>query len=499
MKRKGPRGESKPGQTPGDDRSGSGDRVEYGGAPRAESRPDAYDRPKTSELILPGGKVDKRALYRAAEEELRAKREAHADPGSAIVDEDYLGDAGDDASGATAGVEAGAGDEEAGDEEIAPQRVRFKLKRDLNKRLDKYLVDRITFMSRAKLQAVIEAGGVTVNGREAKSSTMLREGSLVEVLIPPPPSAVVQPEAIPLDVMFEDEHLIVVNKSPDIIVHPARSHNRGTMINALAHHFAHGQGAVGGGGKLSDVGKELARPGVIHRLDRQTSGVIVFAKTEQAHWQVARQFELRSVDKRYVAVVHGRLERSATTFDEPMGPSISREKGHREKQIVRHDPGGKPAITIARVLGYYTIPSTNERDRARHDSTNAPDGRMWATLLEIELKTGRTHQIRVHCAHHGHPLLGDDMYGGVLMPPDKDAASGGVATRGGGIWPGIGRVALHAAMLKIRHPTTNAPLRFVAPLAPDLRALLSAMRHLPGAEEPADVPGRVLTIGGLLA
>ncbi len=496
MKRKGPRREGKPVQTPGDDRSGAGDRVEPVDAPRGETRGEAYDRPKTSELILPGGKVDKRALYRAAEEELRAKREAHADPGKAIVDEDYLGDASDvaggDASERGAGAAVGGGaDEEAGDDEIAPQRVRFKLKRDLNKRLDRYLVDRITFMSRAKLQAVIEAGGVTVNGREAKSSTMLREGSLVEVLIPPPPSAVVQPEAIPLDVMFEDEHLIVVNKSPDIIVHPARSHNKGTMINALAHHFAHGQGAAAGG-KLSDVGKELARPGVIHRLDRQTSGAIVFAKTEQAHWQVARQFELRSTDKRYVAVVHGRVERLATTFDEPMGPSISREKGHREKQIVRHDPGGKPAITIARVLGYFTIPATTERDRARFDSTGAPDGRMWATLLEIELKTGRTHQIRVHCAHHGHPLLGDDMYGGVLM-----AGDGGTA--GGGGWPGIGRVALHAAMLKIRHPTTNAPLRFVAPLAPDLRSLLSAMRGLPGAEEPADVPGRVLTIDGLLA
>ncbi len=458
-----------------------------------------FDRPRTSGLILPGGKVDKRALYRAAEEELRAKREAHADPGKAITDEDYVADT--DADGGVASDVAGAVDSdvivaedgESGDEEIAPQRVRFKLKRDLNKRLDKYLVDRITFMSRAKLQAVIEAGGVTVNGREAKSSTMLREGNLVEVLIPPPPSAVVQPEAIPLDVMFEDEHMIVVNKSPDIIVHPARSHNKGTMINALAYHFAHGQGA-GRGGKLSEVGKELARPGVIHRLDRQTSGAIVFAKTEQAHWQVARQFELRSVDKRYVAVAHGRVERLQTTFDEPMGPAISREKGHREKQIIRHDGGGKPAITIARVLGYFTVPATEQRDRARLDSGGelhpAPPGRMWVTLLEIELKTGRTHQIRVHCAHHGHPLVGDDLYGGVLL----EAGAGG-----DGVWPGMGRVALHAALLRFRHPTTNEGLRFVAALAPDLREFVRAMRAAPEGQEPAEIGGRVLTIDGLLS
>ncbi len=452
-----------------------------------------FDRPRTSDLILPGGMVDKRALYRAAEEELRVKRDAHADPGKAITDEDYVDEGSGLASGEVVagglGVAGGVEDVETGEEEIAPQRVRFKLKRDLNKRLDRYLVDRITFMSRAKLQAVIEAGGVTVNGREAKSSTMLREGNLVEVLIPPPPSAVVRPEAIALDVMYEDEQVIVVNKSPDIIVHPARAHNTGTMINALAYHFAHGQGAIGGG-KLSDVGKELARPGVIHRLDRQTSGAIVFAKTEQSHWQVARQFELRSVDKRYVAVAHGRVGRLQTTFDEPMGPAISREKGHREKQIIRHDGGGKPAITIARVLGYFTIPATDQRDRARLDSRDAPAGRMWATLLEIELKTGRTHQIRVHCAHHGHPLIADEVYGGVVLEP-----SGG----GADAWPGMGRVALHAALLRFRHPTTNEGLRFVAPLAPDLREFVRAMRASPGGEEPAEVAGRVLTLDGLLA
>ncbi len=461
----------------------------------------AYDRPKTSKLVTKGGKVDRSAIFYAAqaEAEARALREAQSNPKSAITDEDLL-----DAMPTT---EGGFSDEdpeaEDGDAPLpacggvssasasaAAQKVTFKLKRDLDKRLDKYLVDRITFMSRAKLQALIDEGGVKVNGRLGKASTKLRQNDLVEVMIPPPPAPDAVPEDIPLNVMFEDEHLIVINKSPDIIVHPARSHNRGTMINALAFHFRERSSL---GGSLSGVGKEFARPGVVHRLDRQTSGVIVFAKSEQAHWKIAQQFENRTTDKRYVAFVHGHVERDAEQIDLPLGPSPSREKGHREKQVVRHDHLGKPALTVYRVLGRYAVPSESAMDRARKDALSPqidPDAsHMGVSVVEVELKTGRTHQIRVHMASLGHPLLADDLYGGALLP-----------TRESLNWPGLNRVGLHAAMLTFRHPITSQPLRFVAPLPTDLREALQAMRNGPVKLEPEQpMAGTVLSLDSLLS
>lgn len=458
----------------------------------------AYDRPKTSKLVTKGGKVDRSAIFYAAqaEAEARALREAQSNPKAAITDDDLL-----DVPPPTDAVlndedpEAEDGDaplppNATGTAPAAAQKVTFKLKRDLDKRLDKYLVDRITFMSRAKLQALIDDGGVKVNGRLGKASTKLRQNDLVEVMIPPPPAPDAVPEDIPLDVMFEDEHLIVINKSPDIIVHPARSHNRGTMINALAFHFRERSSL---GGSLSGVGKEFARPGVVHRLDRQTSGVIVFAKSEQAHWKIAQQFENRNTDKRYVAFVHGHVERDAEQIDLPLGPSPSREKGHREKQVVRHDHLGKPALTVYRVLGRYAVPSESAMDRARKDALSPqidPDAlHMGVSVVEIELKTGRTHQIRVHMASLGHPLLADDLYGGALLP-----------TREALNWPGLNRVGLHAAMLSFRHPITSQPLRFVAPLPTDLRQALAAMRAGPIKREP-DQPlaGTVLSLDSLLA
>ena len=214
------------------------------------------DTPESSPLLGTGGKVDAASLRRAwdAHNALRAaaaeqaETESEADPDrptqAQVADDD------------------------------APNRVVFVLQRNLDTRLDKYLASRIAFMSRAQLQRLIEEGGVTVNGRKPKSSTALHAGDRVEVFVPPPPPTEVQPEDIPLDVLFEDDAIIVINKRPGIIVHPARSHNSGTMINALAWHFRHRSS-----GALSQVGKEFARPGVIHRLDRDTSGAIVLART----------------------------------------------------------------------------------------------------------------------------------------------------------------------------------------------------------------------------
>ena len=339
-------------------------------------------------------------------------------------------------------------------------KVTFNLQRDLGTRLDKYLTSRITFMSRNQLQRLIETGGARVNGREARSATKLRSGDTIEVSVPPPPSKDVIAQDIPLDVLFEDEHLIVLNKQADIIVHPARAEKSGTMINALAWHFRHRSDS---GGELSPVGNEHARPGVVHRLDRDTTGCICFAKTEEAHWKLGAQWEQRSVDKRYLAVCHGlytvSVGEDVEVIDEPIGPHPSKEKGYREKQVIRRDDLGKAAVTICRVRERY----------GKHDAA----GRF--SLVELELKTGRTHQIGVHLGHRGHPIVGDDMYGGQPFE-----LSGGAA---------ISRQMLHAALLAFEHPLTGEGMVFTAPPPADMRALVAQLRE--SDTERVDAPGAV--------
>lgn len=374
---------------------------------------------------------------------------------------------------------------ESGDDDSEVRTVRFKLLRNLDKRLDKYLCDRITFMSRNQLQKLIDDGGVSVNGRAPKASTKLNAGDIVEVVVPPPPPTEIQAEDIPLEVMFEDENLIVINKHPDILVHPARSHNKGTMVNALAFHFRERSQL---GGALSDVGKDLARPGVVHRLDRHTSGVIVFAKTEEAHWKLGHSFEHRRVDKRYIAVVHGIVEPDIDVIDLPLGPHQSREKGYREKYVVRHDELGKPSVTVCRVRERYRA---SGRAAEQQSGRSMPVGAGWKSvgtpqrssagsadgfsLVELELRTGRTHQIRVHLSHLGWPIVGDDMYGGKAYSD----AEGNVL---------IGRQALHACILGFTHPITNQRMQFTAPLRGDMAALVRDLRATHAVEKP-ETPG----------
>ncbi|MCI0365866.1 MAG: RluA family pseudouridine synthase, partial [Phycisphaerales bacterium] len=219
--------------------------------------------------------------------------------------------------------------EEASGDDETPVSVRFQLGRDLDKRLDKYLVDRVPFLSRTSLQQLIKEEAVTVNGRVPKASTRLHKGDVVVAMLPPPPSTEIQAQNIPLEVLYEDDDLIVINKADDIIVHPARGNKSGTIINALAWHFQHRSS-----GSLSKIGTEFARPGVVHRLDRHTTGVMVAAKSETAHWRLGKQFEARTTEKRYLAVVHGQLEPYADVIDLPLGkhPTI------REKYAVRWDP-----------------------------------------------------------------------------------------------------------------------------------------------------------------
>lgn len=353
-------------------------------------------------LIDPGGKVDRDALFALYEKSEQA-----------------------------------AGDDES------PITVRFELLRDLDKRLDKYLVDRIPFLSRTSLQTLIREQAVTVNGRVPKPSTKLRKGDVVVAMLPPPPSNEIPAENIPLAVLYEDDDLIVINKQANIIVHPARSHKSGTVINALAWHFQHNTS-----GGLSAVGKEFARPGVVHRLDRHTTGVMIAAKSDTAHWRLGKQFENRTTDKRYLALVQGKVEPHADVIDLPLGQHPT----HKEKYAVRWDALGKPSVTIYRVREVYEGYS----------------------LVELELKTGRTHQIRVHLSHIGYPIVGDDMYGG------KPLRVGDVDRKG---WKSsdadrvlIGRQALHAAMLKVTHPISNKPSTFQAPLPGDMHAAVEMLR-----------------------
>ncbi|HRQ71397.1 MAG TPA: RluA family pseudouridine synthase [Phycisphaerales bacterium] len=398
------------------------------------ARPDNADTVQASlgeDLLLPGGKVDPDAIRRAVQ---RARERA------------------------AVGEEAGT------DEEEHLPRVTFTLQRDLDARLDLYLTSRITFMSRTQLQRLIESGGVTVNDRPAKPSTRLGLGDRVEVVVPPPPEKGLQPEEMPLDVLYEDAHLIVLNKSPDVIVHPARSELSGTLINGLAWRFRNVSG-----GALSGVGEEFARPGVVHRLDRHTSGCIVFAKDDEAHWRLGRQFERRTVDKRYLAVVQGRVEPATDVIDLPIGPHPSREKGYREKQVVRHDELGRPSVTIYRVHERYELPESWLRRSA------TPSLRHFS-LLELELKTGRTHQIRVHLSHLGWPIVGDDMYGG---RPFADETGRTV----------IDRQALHAGLLAFDHAVSGEPMVFTAPAPPDMADLIACLRR--GRVDRAAVPGAV--------
>ncbi|MGP1272145.1 MAG: RluA family pseudouridine synthase [Phycisphaerales bacterium] len=338
-------------------------------------------------------------------------------------------------------------------------RVQFTLQRDLKEpRLDKYLTSRVTFLSRSQLQTIVDSGGATVSGQRAKRSQRLRRGDVVRLVIPPPPSSDIVPQQLPMTVLHEDDDLIVLNKQAEIIVHPGRSETDGTLINALAWHFRHISG-----GALSKIGVEEARPGVVHRLDRNTTGCIVFAKNEEAHWKLAAQFENRSADKRYLAIVAGRVEPDTVTIDKPIGPHPSKVKGYREKQVVRYDDLGKPSLTVCRVHERYRL---QER----------PVADQWFSLVELELKTGRTHQIRVHMADEGWPLVGDDMYGGLPFEHEGRTL--------------LARQALHAALLAIEHPRTRQAMVFTAALPSDMLELVRTLRSA-GEVDAVHSPGSV--------
>lgn len=301
---------------------------------------------------------------------------------------------------------------------------------DAGARLDAFLALRIEGWSRARVQRLIEDGDVLVNGRAAKASYKLRAADEIEAELTALPTTSFLPEDIPIDVVYEDDELIVVNKPAGVVVHPGAGAKTGTLANALAFHFQN----------LSTAGG-VARPGIVHRLDKDTSGLLVAAKTEQAHGNLSDQFREREVFKSYVALVHGQLERDRGEIDEP----IARDPRHRTRMaIVR---GGRSALSIYRA-------------RERFDRF---------TLVDVELKTGRTHQIRVHLAWIKHPVVGDETYGSGRDNTVADRVIRGQIGK-------LGRQFLHAEKLGFTHPKSGERLNFTAPLATELQKLLHAIR-----------------------
>lgn len=301
---------------------------------------------------------------------------------------------------------------------------------DAGARLDAFLASRIEDWSRARLQRLIEDGEVLVNGRAAKASYKLRATDEIEAELTALPTTSFLPENIPIDVVHEDDDLIVINKPAGIVVHPGAGAKTGTLANALAFHFQN----------LSTAGG-VARPGIVHRLDKDTSGLLVAAKTEQAHGNLADQFREREVFKSYVALVHGQVERDRGEIDEP----IARDPRHRTRMaIVR---GGRSALSIYRA-------------RERFDRF---------TLIDVELKTGRTHQIRVHLAWIKHPVVGDETYG---SGRDNTVADRMIRSQIGK----LGRQFLHAEKLGFTHPKSGERLNFTSPLATELQKLLDSIR-----------------------
>lgn len=283
---------------------------------------------------------------------------------------------------------------------------------DAGGRLDAFLA-RASGLSRARIQRLIADGHVLLDGHPAKPSAPLSPGQRLRLVVPPPTPLALIPEAIPLEILYEDDDLVVLNKPAGLVVHPGAGRSTGTLVHALLAHC----------GRLPGIGG-AERPGIVHRLDRDTSGVMVVAKTEAAHQALCAQFKGRIVRKRYLALAHGRIEPESGRIDAPIG----RRTEDRKRMGVRRE-GGREARTAYRVL------------------SRLPE----ATLVELALETGRTHQIRVHLAHLGHPVVGDRVYGG-RRERRAEAAE---------------RQLLHAWRLGFRHPRSGAWLEFEAPPPPD--------------------------------
>jgi 23S rRNA pseudouridine1911/1915/1917 synthase len=295
-------------------------------------------------------------------------------------------------------------------------------------RLDQFLAAVLPGRSRSHIQRLIREGLVDTGGRQMRPSAPVRAGQRVAVDIPAPVPAVPQPQALPLPILYDDPHLVVVNKPAGMVVHPAAGHAEGTLVNALLHHVK----------DLSGIGGEL-RPGIVHRLDRGTSGVMVVAKTDQAHDELARQFHDREVEKEYIALVWGVVQ-AGRRIDAPIG----RDPRDRQKMSTRA-----------------------RRARTAVTRVTAAEHLRGVSLLHVAIATGRTHQIRVHLSAIGHAIVGDAVYGGLRRQLPAHLRALGT----------LDRPFLHAARVAFTHPADGARVEFAAPLPSDLQRLIHELRR----------------------
>jgi len=306
-------------------------------------------------------------------------------------------------------------------------------------------------LSRSRIARLIEAGAVRVDGQEIRDAkARIAEGAEVEITVEAAQDSHMEAEAIPLDIVWEDADLVVVNKPAGMVVHPAPGTPSGTLVNALIHHCGDSLSGVGG----------AKRPGIVHRIDKDTSGLLVVAKSDRAHHGLAAQFEAHSAERRYLAICHGVPEANdprlrgvrGTSFEAggvlKIQTGLARHRTDRQRQAVTFE-GGRHAVTRVRVVERLGQPPV-------------------AALVECRLETGRTHQIRVHMAHVGHGLIGDPVYGGRRKMSEKAVGPRAVAAVAG-----FGRQALHAVSLGFVHPVTGESLMFEAPLPGDMAALLA--------------------------
>lgn len=291
---------------------------------------------------------------------------------------------------------------------------------DAGQRLDSFLARRLPDLSRTRIQALIEEGQIKIDRLAVKPNYKLKAGNRIEVAIPPPQALEVLPESIPLDILYEDSDLAIINKPQGMVVHPAAGNYSGTMVNALLHRCQDLSGING-----------VLRPGIVHRIDKDTSGLLVIAKNDAAHRSLAKQIKDHTVKRIYLALVHGVIKEPAGIIDAPLG------RDPRERKRMAIVAGGKQAVT-----NYYVLERFQDY-----------------TYLQLKLQTGRTHQIRVHLAYLGHPVVGDTKYG-----PKKPHFN----------LPGQ---ALHAATLGLRHPRTGEMIEISAPLPGYFAKILGQLRH----------------------
>lgn len=297
-------------------------------------------------------------------------------------------------------------------------------------RLDCFLAESLPELSRSQLKKLIDSQQISIAGGPVKAGLKLKGGELIEVILPEPETIAAHPEAIPLNILYEDQDLIVIDKSPGMVVHPAAGHAQGTLVNALLHHCT----------DLSGIGGEL-RPGIVHRIDKDTSGVLVATKNDRSHQGLAAQFKKHSVTRRYLALVHGQVQNVQGTVDRPIG----RHSTDRKK-MSSQTRQGKRAVTHWKVLKRFDV------DRL--------------TLVELSLETGRTHQIRVHFAEMNLPLVGDPLY----SSRSRINAINDLALRR--LIEKLPGQALHAAVLGFSHPLSGAYLEFSGEIPEAFRAVL---------------------------